>query len=127
MLSLAVATPIADPSSLQLWLAELLVLLEARQSSATYETTSLSDQALPSSVVVVAASCHPDLHHNLYSLAVAVASEQLLVVVLVEVQAHRSELPLALPCQEVDRLEVVPASHEVVDRWLDSLMGLSTG
>ena len=112
MPSLAVAAPIVDPSSLQL---ELLVLPEVRQSYATYETTSPSDQALPSSVVVVAVNCHLDLHHNLHSLAVAVASEQLLVVVLVEVQAHRSELPLALPGREVDPLEVVPALHEVVD------------
>jgi hypothetical protein len=63
----------------------------------------------------VAADCHLDFHHILRDLVVFVASEQLSVVVLVEVQAHRSELPLALPCQEVDRLEVVPASHEVVD------------
>ena len=98
MLSLVVATPIADPSPLQLWLAELLVLLEVHQSYATYGTALPSDlQALPSSVVVVAASCHLDLHHNLHAIAVAVASEQLLVVVLVEVQAHRSELPSALP------------------------------
>ena len=96
MPSLAVAAPVVDPSSLQL---ESLVLHEARQSSATYGTKLPFDlQVLPSSVVVVAADCHLDLHHILHDLVVFVASEQLLVVVLVEVQAHRPELPSALPC-----------------------------
>ena len=95
MPSLAVAAPVVDPSSLQL---ESLVLHEARQSSATYGTKLNPDQGFPSSAVVVAADCHLDLHHILHDLVVFVASEQLLVVVLVEVQAHRSELPSALPC-----------------------------
>ena len=114
MLSLADATPVADPSLLQLWLVELLVLLEVRQSSATYGTTSPSDQGFPSSAVVVAADCHLDHHHILPDLVVFAASAQPLVVALVEVQAHSSELPSPSPWPEVGPLEVVPLSREVV-------------
>lgn len=114
MPSLAVAAPIVDPNPLQLWLAELLILLEVRQLCAIYGTKSNPDWALPLSTVVVSVDYQLDLPHNLHNLAVVVASEQLLMVVLVEVKAHRSELPLALPYQEVDLMEVVTSSHEVV-------------
>ena len=114
MLSLADATPVADPSLLQLWLVELLVLLEVHQSYATYGTTSPSDQGFPSSAVAVAADCHLDHHHILPDLVVFAASAQPLVVALVEVQAHSSELPSPSPWPEVDLLAVVQPSHEVV-------------